>query len=114
MLNRFTGNPLPPGWCEIPHGGYHGVWVNQKKQMKVIASFEIHDQKQWLHVSISHERRMPAYQDLVYLKRHWIGADKKAVMVLPEESEHVNIHPRCLHLFCCINGDPLPDFKWSI
>jgi hypothetical protein len=21
-----------------------------------------------------------------------------------------NIHPNCLHLFCCLDGDPLPDF----
>jgi hypothetical protein len=107
----LTGRNLPPGWAKISSRNYHGVWRNNKKNLAVIASFaQYGDGKFWLHLSISHRRRMPTYDELTYLKRHWIGDDRKAIMVLPEAKEHVNIHPRCLHLFCCLDGDPLPDF----
>jgi hypothetical protein len=106
----LTGKNLPPGWERIKQPYYHGVWRNRKRQLAVIASFAMYDDQLWLHVSMSHRRRVPSYEELAYLKRHWIGEDRKAVMVLPSAEEHVNIHPRTLHLFCCIDTDPLPDF----
>lgn len=107
----LTGKKLPPGWVEFESPYYHGFWENNGKSLRVMASFARYsDGKFWLHLSMSHRRRMPTYDELTYLKRHWIGDDRKAVMVLPEKKEHVNIHPRCLHLFCCLDDDPLPDF----
>lgn len=107
----LTGKPPPPGWVMETYGGDGGRWMNRKKQMVVIASISTEqDGKLWLHASISHRKRIPSYDELIYLKRHWIGEDRKAIMVLPEKAKHINIHPYVLHLFCCINGDPLPDF----
>jgi hypothetical protein len=110
----LTGREPPPGWIRRTDGFaayYHGCWDNKKKQMRVISSVARYgDGKLWFHVSISHRKRMPTYDDLVYLKRHWIGDDRKAIMVLPEISKHVNIHEYCLHLYCCLEGDPMPDF----
>ena len=50
-------------------------------------------------------------KDLKEVKRVFVGEDKKAIMVFPPESEHVNIHPNCLHLYAPLGEDPLPDFS---
>lgn len=68
------------------------------------------DGKLWIHVSFSRRSRIPDYDDITRVKRDFIGDDKKAVMVFPALSEHVNIHPYCLHLWNCVDEDPLPDF----
>lgn len=65
----------------------------------------------WIHASCSRACEVPSYDDLVYLKSAFFGKRKGAVIVLPEESRHVNIHPFCLHLYGPLFGDlPLPDF----
>lgn len=114
MLLPLTGKEPPQGWRRQEDGlasFYHGVWDNDKKQMRVIISYAKYDDgRLWYHVSVSHRKRMITYDELVYIKRHWVGDDHKAIMVLPEKEKHVNIHPNCLHLFCCLDGDPLPDF----
>jgi hypothetical protein len=43
----------------------------------------------------------------------FVGSARKAVMVLPAEEEHVNIHPFCLHLYSPLDRDPLPDFRMN-
>ena len=79
--------------------------------MSVVASISTElDGRRWLHMSMAHPFRMPSYDDLTYLKRHWAGEDRKCIMVLPAKDEHVNIHKTCLHLWCCLDDDPLPDF----
>ena len=106
----FPGKP-PPGWRvdDIREDGAR--WLNAKRKQSVIVSLaREQDGRTWLHASIAHPRRMPSYDDLAYLKRHWIGDDRKAIMVLPATTEHVNIHNFALHLFCCLGDDPLPDF----
>lgn len=94
-INRslpLTDKEPPPGWRRQSGGiaaFYHGVWDNDKKQMRVIISYAKYDDgRLWYHVSVSHRKRMITYDELVYVKRH----------------------PNCLHLFCCLDGDPLPDF----
>lgn len=107
----LTGKEPPPGWKLVETKMDGSKWMNSKRKMSVIMSVTREfDGKLWAHMSIAHMRRMPTYEDLVYLKRHWAGDDKKCIMVMPSSSEHVNIHPNCLHLFCCLDDDPLPDF----
>jgi hypothetical protein len=118
MVDKFsiplTGKEPPPGWMKTSYPGGGFVWDNNKRMLRVIASImEYDDDKEWLHLSMSHRRRMPTYDDLAYLKKHWAGDDRKCIMVFPPKSEHVNIHPYCLHLFCCLDGDPLPDFTFG-
>jgi len=111
MVVPLTGREPPQGWTRYWDTPYDGFWENHKRNLKVIASFMRYgDGRMWLHVSMSHPRRMPTYEELTYLKRHWFGDDRKCVMVLPPREEHVNIHPNCLHLYSCMDGDPLPDF----
>lgn len=68
------------------------------------------DGKKWLHVSCAYKNRLPSWEDLKMVKETFIGKDKKAIQVLPPDSEYVNVNPYCLHLWHCVNGDGLPDF----
>lgn len=107
----LTGKDPPPGWVFKETDLGHLTWINRKRMLYVIGSiFDYGDGKFWLHLSISHRKRIPSYGELVYLKKHWAGDDRKCIMVFPPKPEHVNIHPHCLHLFCCLDDDPLPDF----
>lgn len=65
----------------------------------------------WLHVSFSRAGSMPSYEDMVRVKERFIGADRKAIQVLPAKSEHFNHHEFCLNLFSPLDRDPLPDFR---
>lgn len=77
----------------------------------VVASAAImQDGKEWLHISFSRKSKMPTYADLQLVKREFIGNDKKAIMVFPEEKNYVNIHPNCLHLWYSAEN-PIPEFS---
>lgn len=90
-------------------GEYMRAWTYNG--LLVIASAgEYEDGREWLHVSVSRKSRLPTYDELTRVKRDFIGDDKKAVFVLPEKQNHVNIHNYCLHLFYSANN-PLPEFS---
>lgn len=74
----------------------------------VIQSWEMHENRVWIHTSFSRRTRMPSYDDMAYVKSIFIGDDARAIMILPEKEKHVNIHPFCLHFFT--GDDRLPDF----
>lgn len=68
------------------------------------------DGRLWAHLSIA-ARETPTYEMLRSVKDKFLGPDRKAVMVFPERRRHVNLHPTCLHLFSCLDDDPLPEFS---
>lgn len=79
--------------------------------LQIIASAgEYDDGREWLHISVSRKSRIPSYEEMARVKRDFIGDDKKAVFVLPEKKNHVNIHENCLHLFYSAEN-PLPEFS---
>jgi hypothetical protein len=94
---------------------FDAMYVNPFDGKRVIVSWARRDDgKRWVHVSVSHPSRIPSYEELAEVKRRFIGSDRYAVMVFPEESKHVNIHPRCLHLWHCVDGHPLPEFSGEL
>lgn len=82
-----------------------------KTGVRVIASWNIYAGQKWMHVSLSRGDRLPSYEDVCRVKEEIIGPERKAIQVHPPKSEHVNIHPYCLHLWSPIGHDPLPDFR---
>ena len=99
-----------PTFYKVVHEGADGSMCKHNG-MTIIRSIarEI-DGKLWIHVSLSRRSRIPDYNDITKIKRDFIGENKKAIMIFPKKTEHVNIHPYCLHLWSCIDEDPLPDF----
>lgn len=68
------------------------------------------DKTRWVHVTCSRRNKMPTYEELVEVKAVFIGPDRQAIQCFPKKEKHINIHPFCLHLWCCLDGDGLPDF----
>ena len=53
----------------------------------------------WEHDSVSTRRRAPNWTEMCFVKELFWGPDEWVVQFHPPTSEHVNNHPRCLHLW---------------
>jgi hypothetical protein len=83
----------------------------QHNGLFIIISIEIKNNKRWVHVSLSRKNKIPDYEEIIRIKRHFIGEDKKAIMIFPEKENHVNICKTCLHLYCCLDKWDIPEFS---
>ena len=104
----FPQNFFRPYVIPFTDDKYVRVW--RYKSLIVMASVAEYDNTEWLHISFSRKNRMPDYKDIQLVKSNFIGDDKKAIMVFPEQKNHVNICEYCLHLFYSADN-PLPDFS---
>lgn len=118
-LDACLPRALAPEWQEVS-----GPWVTlgisreysrayrSTAGLSVIVSACIEaDRKRWLHVSVSHRgRRLPSWYEMCAVKDAFCGPDSTAYQVHPPADKHVNIHPKVLHLFCCLDGSVTPDF----
>ena len=93
------------------HPGQGGRYISPARQVVIVSTNREADGKRWLHVSTPFQDRLPTYEELCEVKNIFVGPDAKAVQVFPPEAEHCNVHPYCLHLWACIDEDPLPDFR---
>lgn len=102
---------LPKGWVKIAQREDGAMYRNQAVGLSVICSGAIElDGRHWVHVSLSRRSRMPSYDDLKLVKNLFIGESNQAVQVFPPAGGNINLHPYCLHLWHCVDGDGLPDF----
>ena len=69
------------------------------------------DGKRWLHVSFSRKENIPDWGDVRAVKDLFIGKHEEALQIFPPQNEYVNVHPRTLHLWHCIDGRLTPDFR---
>ena len=78
--------------------------------MKAIVSLDLpsSDTVQWLHVSVSFKDRCPSWDDMCNAKQNLMG-DVYAIQMHPPQSEWVNRHPYCLHLWHNVLGTTVPD-----
>lgn len=84
---------------------------NDREQLTVLLSAAVYDdQRRWVHFSMSGRHSLPSWDQLSRAKDALLGAERKALQVLPPRSQWVNIHPNCLHLWMCLDDDGLPDF----
>lgn len=63
--------------------------------LRVIASCDAG----WDHVSVSREKRCPNWPEMEQIKRMFFAPDETAFQLHVPESEHINIHPFCLHIW---------------
>ena len=95
-----------------PHG-YSGRY----RDLFLLATERVEaDGKRWRHVSVSRrDHIMPTYDDLMMLKSICIGDHRTALQVFPPKSQHIDWAGRrgiqVLHLWCCLDGDVVPDFR---
>ena len=116
-LAPFLRPTLPPQWqpwtsAETGNGRGWRARTSIGAGLAVMLSGAVElDGRRWVHVSLSRRDRMPSYDDMALVKRVFIGADRKAVQVFPQRREHYSLHEFCLHLWHCVDGDGLPDFR---
>lgn len=110
---RDLPDPRAAGWREVerrPDGSkYLRRWRGQHWVMIRSVWREL-DGQLWCHVSASRPDRCPTWEEMAEIKRDAIGPDLGAVQVMPRETDHVNLHPTCLHLWAPLEHWPLPDF----
>lgn len=53
----------------------------------------------WDHVSVSHLKRCPTWEEMVYIKRAFFKKDEWACEYHPPEAENISRHPFCLHIW---------------
>lgn len=88
------------------------AYQHKRSGLTVIESKGVHpnDGREWLHVSCSYSHRLPDWEDLKLVKRVFVGDNRTALQVFPPAREWVNIHPFCLHLWCCLDDEVVPAF----
>jgi hydroxyacyl-ACP dehydratase HTD2-like protein with hotdog domain len=115
LSNEYVPKVLPVGWRKAfmppPFQDQHVFESGHGLKVIFTADNLEGDGKTWLHVSMSRRSRIPTYDDMKEVKEIFVGRDRQAVQIFPKESEHINIHPYCLHLFCAVEGDGLPHFS---
>jgi hypothetical protein len=79
--------------------------------MTVISEVAEYMNRLWLHVSCAHATKLPSWEDLREVKQVFCGPKRLALSIMPSETEYVNVHPYCLHLWCPLDHDPIPDFR---
>lgn len=85
------------GAFEIPHNS---------NMIKIIAS----DGEGWDHVSVSLKNRCPNWPEMCFIKNLFWAPEECVIQYHPPESEYVNHHPHCLHLWQPQNYEiPIPD-----
>lgn len=101
------GHLKPPGFVRRAFAG----WFRPGDDLVVMISGRTEaDGRRWVHVSASHKNRTPTWEKMCEVKRLFLG-DRRALQIHPSEGEYVNLHPYCLHLWCCLDDDGLPDFR---
>lgn len=79
--------------------GNNGVFIIPAKpasiKLRVIAS----DGDGWEHVSVSTYKRCPTWEEMCLIKSLFWDDDDCVVQFHPPESDYVNFHPFCLHLW---------------
>lgn len=69
------------------------------------------DGEGWQHVSVSFGKRnhkTPSWEVMCWVKDLFWEPEDCVVQFHPPQSEYVNVHPGCLHLWRCIDGRDQP------
>lgn len=91
----------PGGLRSTAADGCNGIFIlpykrgNHVVRMTVIAS----DQLGWEHVSVTLKHGLPTWPMMCFLKDAFWDKEDCVVQYHPPESDHVNTHSRCLHLW---------------
>ncbi len=95
--------------------GESAIWVFGGAGLRVLLGGDSYAGERWLHVSISRENgRLPTWADMVAVKETFLGAETQAYQVFAPRSQWVNDTANVLHLYFCLDGDMLPDFRITI
>ncbi len=103
---RITTDQLYGSDNTAGNNGAFFIPMLNKPSLKVIAS----DGMDWEHVSVSLSNRTPTWEEMCRVKDIFWDKEDVVMQLHPAESDYVNCHQYCLHLWRPINQEiPLPD-----
>lgn len=82
-------------YSKEPNSQFIGAWVEQNRNLKLYISID----NGLLHMSISHPKRYPTWDEILRTRYKFFPETVELVMYLPKQSDYVNVHPNCFHLF---------------
>ena len=96
---RITEGPLASTDAIGNNGIFEFFITTQSGSIKV--RVQVSDGKGWDHVSISLPgfNRTPTWDEMCAIKDVFFNKDEIVIQYHPPESEYVNYHPYCLHLW---------------
>lgn len=75
------------------------AFVTTPKGQKLTVIFSSDHGTGWEHVSISTQTRTPTWEEMCFVKGLFWDAEETVIQLHPPESQWVNNHPHCLHLW---------------
>jgi hypothetical protein len=92
-------------WRTDASAGLMGMFdlMSPKGTMLRIVSSGSDMETGWEHVSVSTDRRCPNWPEMCWVKDLFWEKHEMVVQYHPPESEYVNFHPYCLHLWRHVN-----------
>ena len=88
--------------------GNNGAFILKLKHGQTLFAIAS-DQWGWEHVSVSRRDRCPTWDEMCQVKALFWDGDDCVIQYHPPESEYVNNHPNCLHLWRKVDAAfPLP------
>ena len=79
--------------------GNNGVFKVRSLKIKTCLHCIASDGAGWEHVSVSTYSRCPSWKEMSLIKNLFWGCDDLVVQMHPPESDYINNHPYCLHLW---------------
>lgn len=84
------------GWAgDETCGMFHIPSPIDKAPMRIVANAG----EGWDHVSVSRQNRCPNWPEMEHVKRLFFKDDETAMQLHVPPSDHISIHPYCLHMW---------------
>lgn len=68
------------------------------RELNVIVTYH-EDRSELIHISVSLPNRIPNWTEMSFIKEEILGPETVAIQIHPRNSEKVNLHPHCLHIW---------------
>jgi hypothetical protein len=110
LLNRFRDRAWEIAWSGQPGSDDGGCFrVPSPTDPRVTLAVIAARGEGWDHVSVSTERRTPNWAEMEHVKRLFFMPDEVAFQLHVPTSDHISLHPHCLHIWRPQNDNiPLP------
>lgn len=99
QLNRYRDIQAGISFCGWGGDATCGVFQlpspDDGKKLMIVASTA----DGWDHVSVSRPDRCPTWNEMTHIKRKFFKSEEEAMQLHVPASDHINMHPYCLHLW---------------